>query len=61
SMVDLLAQAKLREELEPNVDCEVLAKKVIVQMMGLRTYLRSSNNEKLVEMLILEIFDSSRS
>lgn len=60
SMVDLLAQAKLREELKPNVDCEILAKKVIVQMMGLRTYLRSSNNEKLVEMLILEIFDSSR-
>ena len=60
SMVDLLAQAKLREELKSDVDCEILAKKVIVQMMGLRTYLRSSNNEKLVEMLILEIFDSSR-
>lgn len=61
SMVDLLSQAKLREELKPAVDCEVLAKKVIVQMMGLRTYLRSSNNEKLVEILILDIFDSSRS
>lgn len=61
AIADLLRQAQASGELKPEIDSRVLAKKVIVQMMGLRTYLRSSNNEKLVEMLILEIFDSSRS
>ena len=57
---DLLLKGQQAGEILPEIDCTALAQKVIVQLMGLRTYLRSSNDHVSVERLIAEIFITSK-
>ena len=52
----VLQAAQAQGELPANVDPEALAKYIQVQMIGLRTYLRTSNDVTAVEKLIADIF-----
>ncbi len=57
---ELLREGQAAGELKAEINCSDLAQKVIVQLMGLRTYLRSSDDESAVEKLITEIFSTSK-
>ncbi|SIT07305.1 TetR/AcrR family transcriptional regulator [Neptunomonas antarctica] len=52
----LLEQAQAQGELPASADPKALAKYMQVQMIGLRTYLRTSNDEPAVEKLIEDTF-----
>ena len=56
----LLAQAQQEGELPPAKDPTMLAKFLQVQMIGLRTFLRSSQDPDAVDGLISEVFRQLR-
>lgn len=56
SFARVLKEAQARGELPSSADPQALAKYIQVQMIGLRTYLRTSNDVAAVEKLIADIF-----
>ena len=56
SFARVLQEAQAQGELPSSVDPQALAKYIQVQMIGLRTYLRTSNDVAAVEKLITDIF-----
>lgn len=56
SFARVLQEAQEKGELSPNADPQSLAKYIQVQLIGLRTYLRTSNDVVAVEQLIEDTF-----
>lgn len=56
----LLHQAQLQQEISEKQDCDQLASFLMVQIMGLRTYLRSNKDTIVVERMIDDMFRNLR-